>query len=347
MNRFIGFALLVSCASMTTGLAMAQTNDFSGTQLNVTGFGGVLEDATIKAWAEPFAAATGAKVSVTNPVSYAKIKAQVDAGNVIEDVAHVDAFFVQANCGTLFEEIDTDKLIEMGIRSDFITNKCGLPVAAGSILFAYNTNTYGDTPPTSWADFFDLQKYPGKRAIWNFVQNGVLEAALLADGVAADQLYPLDLDRAFAKLDTIKDQLQWVQSTGAITEVLLNEDVDLALAFSGRAYTAAKDGAPVDQVHDQQIVYWDNVGIVKGTKNLDAAKAYIEFGAQPDTQARFVEISSYGATNSKAEPKIDELIASYLPLNAASAPTAVYLSQAWWADNFDAVNQRFIDWQSK
>jgi putative spermidine/putrescine transport system substrate-binding protein len=347
MKRVIGIVFLASLAGLMSSVATAQTTALRGTQLNFAGFGGVLEEAEIKSWVKPFQEATGATVRTTSPVSYARIKAQVEAGNVIEDIAHVDAFFVQANCGTLFEKIDTAALVAIGIRKEYITNQCGLPTTAASMLIAYNKDTFGDSPPTGWVDFFDTKKFPGRRALWNFVQNGLLEAALLADGVAPDKLYPLDLDRAFAKLDTIKDELQWVQSPAGLTEALLNEDVDLALSFSGRAYAAARDGAPIDQVREQQIQFWDGVGIVKGTKNLEAAKAFLNFGARPEVQARFVEVSAYGATNKNAAPNIDDLITSYLPLNKDTAPTAIYLDQNWWAENFDMANQRFVDWQSR
>jgi len=347
MKRLLRVTVLASCVGFSAHTAMAEMPDFSGTQLNMTGFGGILEEGEIKAWAEPFAAATGATVNITNPVSYARIKAQVTAGHVIEDLAHTDAFFVQANCGTLFEKIDTSKLIGLGIRPEYITNDCGLPTTAGSMLFAYNTDTFNATPPKSWADFFDTKNFPGRRGVWNFVQNGVLEAALLADGVPPDQLYPLDLDRAFAKLDTIKSDILWVQSPGAMTEAMVSEEVDLAVSFSARAYAAVRDGAPIAQVHAQQLQFWDNVAIVKGTKNFDAAKAFIEFGAKPEVLDRYFEITTYGSTNMNSNAKIDELIASYMPLNPETVQTAVFLNQDWWAENFDMVNQRFVDWQSK
>jgi putative spermidine/putrescine transport system substrate-binding protein len=221
-----------------------------------------------------------------------------------------------------------------------------MPISAGTLLFAYNTKEF-PTAPTGWADFFDVQKFPGKRAVWNFVQNGLLEAALLADGVPPDKLYPLDLDRAFKKLDSIKDKLNWVQSPGALTEALVNGEANIALSFSGRAYQAAKQGAPVAQVLNQQIVYWDAFGVVKGTKNLAAAQAFINFIATPEAQARYTELTGYGSTNVKASPQVDELAASFLPFNKATESTQVLLSQSWWAENFDSVNQQFVDWQSK
>ena len=67
-----------------------------------------------------------------------------------------------------------------------------------------------------WADLFDTAKIPGKRTFYKWSAPGVLEIALLADGVAPDKLYPLDLDRAFKKLDTIKKRNRLVGQRRAV-----------------------------------------------------------------------------------------------------------------------------------
>ena len=86
-------------------------------------------------------------------------------------------------------------------------SECAIPVLQYAFTIAYNTDVFPDDHPTSWADFFNVEKYPGKRGFWRSVTSGIFEAALLADGVPADQLYPLDIDRAFRKLDSIKEHI--------------------------------------------------------------------------------------------------------------------------------------------
>lgn len=73
----------------------------------------------------------------------------------------------------------------------------------------------------------------------------MLEAALLADGVPMDELYPLDLDRAFAKLDTIKDDIVWWTKGAEPSQMLSTGEADYALAWSGRIATAKDEGSPL------------------------------------------------------------------------------------------------------
>lgn len=341
--RLCGLGLCVGLSPV-----FAQTApDLKGQKLTTVDFGGALQKSFREGWVEPFEKATGAKVTMDSPSNSAKLKAQVDSGNVVWDVYQDDASFVQKNCGTLFEKIDTTKIAAAGIDKRFLTNECGVAAPVGAYVFAYNAEKYRADPPKAWSDFFDLKKYPGKRAVYNSVLTGILEMALLSDGVSPDKLYPLDVDRAFRKLDSIKGNITWTQSTGALTEAFVNNQVDLALSFSGRTYMAAKAGAKVAIVPAQQILFWDNWAIVKGSKNKVAAEAYLQFIAQPAQQARLTELSGYGNANTRATPKLEPIVTEFLSSNPKAQPTVVFQNMAWWAENLDAVNQRFVAWQSK
>lgn len=337
--RFYGIAATLAF----NGIAADAAPSLEGQKITVADFGGSMLKYVREAWTTPFEKATGAKVDIDTPNTRAKLKAQVDAGNAVWDVYTEDSAFIEQNCGVLFQKVDTSKFVEAGIDKRFVNNDCGVPTSIVASVFAYNEDKFGKNPPKGWADFFDLSKYPGKRAIWNNPTSGILEAALLADGVPADKLYPLNLDRAFKKLDTIKSSIFWTQSTGGLTDALANDQVDLSLAYAGRAYAAAKTGAKIDVVQDQQIVSWDQYAVVKGSKNKAAADAFLQFIAQPEQQAKLTELTSYATANAKGHPKVDALTERFLPVQSK----AVFTSQQWWAKNFDAVNQRFVAWQSK
>jgi putative spermidine/putrescine transport system substrate-binding protein len=317
--------------------------NLQGQRITTADFGGGLEKQLRTAFTTPFEKATGAKITMDSPNTRAKLKAQVESGNVVWDVYTEDASFIQQNCGVLFERVDTTRFVAAGIDKRFVTNECGVPTAIGGAVFAYNRDKFGQSPPTGWADFFDLKRFPGKRAILNDPTSWLLEAALLADGVPADKLYPLDLDRAFRKLDTIKSEIVWTQSSGGLTDALANNRVDLALAFAGRAYAAAKAGANIDVVADKQILSWDQYAVVKGTRKKAAAEAFLNFIALPEQQAKLTELTAYATANAKGHPKVDPLVQRFLPVQS----TAVFLNQGWWAKNMDLVSQRFVAWQSK
>ncbi|CAB3745582.1 hypothetical protein LMG24238_07708 [Paraburkholderia sediminicola] len=341
---------VVKCCTVAAVLTISGTSAFADQAPNLQGqkitaafFGGSLQKMIEEAWMTPFEKATGAKVSIDSPNPRAKLKAQVESGNTVWDIYTEDASFVQQNCGVLFEKVDTSKFVAAGIDKRFITNDCGVSTVVVAEVFAYNEDKYRNAPPKSWADFFDLKKFPGKRAIFNNPMTGILEMALLADGVPADKLYPLDLDRAFRKLDTIKDKITWTQSPGGLTDALVNNQVDLALAFSGRVAAAAKAGAKVEVVRNQQLLSWDQWALVKGSKNKAAGIAFLNFVAQPKQQASMTELTSYATANTDGHPKVDPLSAHFLPVRE----NAVFVNQDWWAKNFDAVNQRFVAWQTQ
>jgi putative spermidine/putrescine transport system substrate-binding protein len=329
-------------AACTAALAQ-QAPNLEGQKITIANFGGSLQKFIQEAWVEPFEKATGAKVLIDSPNPKAKLKAMVEGGNVLWDVYTEDGAYISQYCGILFDKVDTSKFIASGIDKRFINNECGMPAALVGLVFAYNQDTFGSNPPKSWADFFDLNKFPGKRAIFNDPTAGALEIALLADGVPADKLYPLDLDRAFRKLDTIKKYIVWTQSSGGLTDALVNHQVDLALSYSGRAYAAAKAGANIAVVENQQILSWDEWSVVKGTKNRAAAEAFLDFVVQPGPQGRLTELTSYAMANSKSQPKLDPLSARFQP----SRETAIAQDLDWWAKNYEAASQRFVAWQSQ
>jgi putative spermidine/putrescine transport system substrate-binding protein len=119
--------------------------------------------------------------------------------------------------------------------------------------------------------------------------------------------------------------------------------VDLALAFAGRAYAAAKTGANIGVVTDKQILSWDQYAVVKGSKHRVAAEDFLDFIAQPEQQARLTELTAYATANARGNPKVDKLVQRFLPVQSK----AIFLNQDWWAKNIDTVSQRFVAWQSK
>lgn len=322
------------------------TADLVGQEITVAGFGGANTDNYVRTWYQPFEKATGAVVNSVDPVNYAKIRAQVESGNIQWDIVNTDTFFQSAHCGELFEPVDTSKLLAAGIAKEYIGNECSFPFPVGAIMMVYDAERFGDDPPKGWADFFDLKRYPGKRGIWNFAQNGSLEAALLADGVLREELYPLDVDRAFRKLDTIKNEIMWATTLSQTTDQLVNGQVVMSMTFTSRAGLAAQEGAPIAPVYENEIRLWDSWGILKGSQHKAAAEAFLNFFAQPEPQEAYLEDTFTAPTNPKADPTLSALQKRYSPLHPKTEQSVVNLDQRFWGDNFEEVNRRYVDWQT-
>ncbi|HWM34622.1 MAG TPA: extracellular solute-binding protein [Pseudolysinimonas sp.] len=336
-------ALAVTSCSSTDG----GNGGDGGGSLTYVSFGGSLQDAETKAFVEPFAEQSGFDIATDGPTDYAKIRAQVESDNVSWDVVHSDPFFVVANCGTLFQELDPAVVTNLaGIDPALETSACELPHMRYGIILYYDEAKFGDNPPTSWADFFDTSAFPGKRGAWAYSQGGLIEAALLADGVAPGDLYPMDLDRAFTKLDTIKGDLVWTEGPGQVTEQILSGSVDMAIIYSGRAYDAAAEGASWAAAWDApSIVSYESVAVLKGVKDPEKAQQLLNYFGDPAAQSAFAALIPYSPTATAAEPDLGDLETEYA-VTSHDPAGQVLLDQAWWADNFDTANDRWTAWQA-
>lgn len=150
-------------------------------------------------------------------------------------------------------------------------------------VISYNSDVYtAETAHQTWADFFNIEKYPGTRAMWKYPVT-VLEAALLADGVPMDELYPLDLDRAFAKLDTIKDDIVLWSKGAKPSQMLSIGEADITLAWSGRIATAKEEGSPADMLlYNEGIRISTGWVVPKHAPNKENAMKFIEYISQAE-----------------------------------------------------------------
>jgi putative spermidine/putrescine transport system substrate-binding protein len=199
--------------------------------------------------------------------------------------------------------------------------------------------------PAGWADFFDTTKFPGKRGTWDYSEGGIFETALMADGVAPDALYPLDLPRATAKLNTIKDDLVFWASGAESQELIGAGEVAMTLIWNGRGYSAKHtDGKPVEIQWNQQIVTADYLVVPKGSPNKDAAMKFIAWTVCAANNAGPSKYIPYGPTNknSTADPST---VADLSVTNADE--NSAYFDDAWLVENFEAVDAAYQAWKTE
>lgn len=316
-----------------------------GEQLTFVSFGGAYQEAQTKAMLETAEQKYGTEFKQDGPTDYAKIKTQVASQRVSWDVVDSDPFFALQQCGKLLEKIDTS-IVDTSKMPKELVSECGVPSMTYAYVLAYNKDKYGENGPQNWKDFFDTQKFPGKRALWNYSQGGGYEAALLADGVPEDQLYPIDYDRAFKKLDTIKDDLVFWESGAQSQQMAESGEVDMMLIWSGRLYAATENGSKFVPQWNQNMSVYDVFMVPKGTKNKEAAMAFIAHATGAEAQARLTENIPYAPIHSDAKPNVDEKLKSYLPTEPHIKEKSVLIDQQWWADNYDEATQKWTAWQA-
>lgn len=318
-------------------------------QLSVMSFGGAYQEAERKAVFDPYATQTGIKV-VEQEYSgeIAKIRAMIEAGGATVDVVDVDAPTLQQGCDEgIFELIDWAKI---GPKEEWLpgtASECGVGTIVYATVLAYDAAKL-DAGPTTIADLFDTGKFPGKRGLWkNPVTN--LEFALLADGVPADQVYevlasPDGIDRAFAKLDTIKQDVVWWETGAQAPQLLAAGEVVMTTAWNGRIHNANKEGQDFRIIWDGQLLdsnYWV---VPKGVADPEKSLAFIRFAVEPANLAAMTKYIPYGPVRTTAAKLVAPEDAANLPTSPDNMGNALTIDYGFWGDHGDEVRKRFTTW---
>jgi putative spermidine/putrescine transport system substrate-binding protein len=334
-----------------SALAAASALPFSARaqskQIVVSDPGGPYTAAYREAFYDPFEKATGIKVvSVareSQPV--AQFAAMVQTKNYVWDVTTLtlsaDIPYLEAK--GLLEPIGLKASDYPDVMPEAITpNWLGVDVY--STVLAYRADKFKENGPKSWADFWDVKRFPGRRCLRRSPLD-TLEQALLADGVPLDKLYPLDVDRAFKSLDKIKPHVNiWWTSGAQAMQAIQSGDVDMISTWNGRAQAAKDNGAPVSVVWNQGLYSIEGWGIPKGTPRADAAKQFVRFCADAKRQALLTRTLAYGPTNKKAFDTIPKGRAALLPTAPENIKDMRLPSPQWWEANRQKVTERFNSW---
>lgn len=321
-----------SSAPASGGSSSSAAPSLSGS-LTFVNWGGDSLNAAKQGWLDPFTAQTGVTFQTDSPGDQAKVKAMVESGNVTWDVIDYDVSAAGDACGTLYEKRPADFDISQ-IDPKYLSDDCGVPIIAQTVALVYNAEKFGDNPPTSIRDFMDTAKYPGKRILFNY-WTGSAEPLLMADGVAADKLFPIDWDRLFAVKDKLGSDLVFQAGLDQQVQAQESGDFALCLCYLGRSAVAAQNGAKIGVVWSQTFDAWDGLYVVKGTKNPDAAWAFSQWLATPEGQAGYSQYLAYSPTTIGGEaPAVPEEFKGFMSaFNQDKIQETGFMDAKWWADN--------------
>ncbi|MGP9790333.1 ABC transporter substrate-binding protein [Roseinatronobacter sp. NSM] len=330
--------LVLAATTCLAPVAQAQTIVFSS-------WGGTTQDAQTEFWAAPFTAATNINVVQDGPTNYGRIRAMVEANSVEWDVVDVEFdYALQAGAQGLLEPLDFSIIDRDALDPRFISD-----YAVGSFYYSFvlgwNPAAFGANAPATMADLFDTDAFPGKRTFYKWAAPGVIEAALLADGVGPEDLYPLDLDRAFAKLDTIKSDIIWWEGGAQSQQLLASGEAPFGLFWNGRLAALQADGLPIGISWENNITAADALVVPKGTRNLDAAMQFIAAATGAQAQADFATATGYAPINLGSADLMDPAIRATLP--DAQTGTQVNADMAYWAEHRDEIGNRWYSWQAQ
>ena len=364
MNRKFSLTTVALTSALALGLVAAQAQ---AQTLTIVSWGGAYTKSQIKAYHEPFTAMTGIAIqSEDYNGGLAEVKAQVEAGNVIWDLVDVEVSDLIRGCDEgLLETIDLSILPPAPdgtpAAEDFLEGslyECGVPTIVWSTIYAYDKSKYSGAAPATLNDFFDTAKFPGKRGMRKGPKPN-LEFALMADGVPADKVYAVlgtdaGVDRAFAKLDTIKDSMLWWESGAQPPQMLADGEVVMTTAYNGRIFNAmATENKPFEIVWDGQVWDLDLWVIPKGAPNKEAALKFIAFSTDTQRLADQASWISYGPARKSSVPLIGKHaeagieMAPHMPTSPENFKTALMNGFEFWADHQDELNERFNAWLAK
>ena len=320
--------------------------------LTVVSFGGDNKVAQNKAFYAPFQKATGNKIVASEySGELAKIKAMVDTKSVNWNVVEVGSSELARGCEEgLFEKLDWSKIGDEKSMIDGAVQPCGAGIFVWSTVLAYDGSRLKDGPK-SWKDFWDIKRFPGKRALHKGPLYS-LEIALLADGVDRKEVYkllstPAGVDRAFKKLDQLKPHILWWEAGAQPAQYLVAGDVVMSTAYNGRIATAQKEGKPLKIVWDGNIYDFDYWAIPKGSSKVPEALSFIRFASQAENQRAFSESIAYGPANKKAIAMIEKKTLSELPNAPQNSATALVVDTAFWTEFGESLEQRFNVWAAR
>jgi len=358
--KFINLFLVTVSALVVATVATAGS-------ITVVSWGGAYTKSQVEAYHKPWANKTGnTVVSEDYSGGLAEVKAQVESGNVTWDVVDVELSDALQGCDEgILEVIDPSTLPAAPdgtpATDDFMDGalqECAVGNIVWSTIYAYDKTKF-DTAPTTMADFFNVEKFPGKRGMRK-LGKAMLEMALMGDGVPASQVYdllntPAGVDRAFAKLDTIKDHVVWWEAGAQPPQLLADGEVTMTIVWNGRIFNAiAAEGQPFGLVWDGQVYDLDLFVIPKGSKNKEAALDFIRFSTDTKRLADQASWINYGPVRNSSIPMIGTYhsdasinMVDHMPTTEAALKNALQNDFEFWADNGEELNERFAAWLAK
>ncbi len=352
-------ASAVCFAAGTFAVAQAQ-------ELVVVSWGGAYSKSQQLAYHEPFMAENPG-ITIINDDSasegVAKLRAQAEVGNVTWSLLDAIAADAITLCDEgLIEEFDFNTVFSPAPDGtpatedfgDLIVSPCHIPNIVYSTTWGYRTDLV-KTAPTQIADAFDLAKIPGKRSLEQKPINN-LEWALLADGVAADDIYdvldtPEGVARAFAVLDTIKEETVWWTRGAQPPQLLADGEVVMASGYNGRLFSAIEEeGQPIAMMWDWQVFDIDGWVLPVGAPHREETLALLRFATDTQRLADQAKYISYGPARMSSAPLVGKHavlgidMAPHMPTDPNNAKTTLLFNFEWWADNQDDLNEQFNSW---
>lgn len=279
-------------------------------------WGGTLSAAEREAFMDPFGRLRQIEIRNTSPTETAKIKVMAQSGRVEWDLVTVGGRTVfQGADEDFLERIDFSKVPNAATLDKGWVAPHGVATSTGATVIAWSTRAFPERGPQSWADFWDVKRFPGARGLYRvFYYN--YEAALLAQGLRRDEIYPFTPEKAemaLRKVRELKPHVKvWWGSGAQAPQLLSSGELAMSSAWSGRVIVAREERASLDYTFNDGLA-WGNWWVVpKGSPNVGTAHEILDFALARETQAKLLTLKTagpvVGASASDATAEVRKLI---------------------------------------
>lgn len=332
MKRILAAGSVALLAALSAGHANEPT------EIRIIESGGTSGESIEIAYGRPFTEVTGVKLVREQPPSLGKLKAMVKSGNVTADLMELSGPGVEtARAQGLLDDLDWDL-----IDPEEMSPEARLPYAFGYQYFALFLASMPDARPVnSWQEFWDTERQPGRRAIPAYARYA-LPLALLADGVAPDELYPLDIDRALASIDRIKDDLILWEAASQTPQLLTSKEAVYVATWDN---VFEEDGFFVNFAPG----IWDVAYFVmpKGAPNPELAMKLLHEMSKVENQARAAEVAPIAGPSPTIMDHLDASIVARMPTSPELRKTQAGSDRMWWAEHGEEAERRWSEYTLK
>ncbi len=349
-KKTILFASAYLCASAVIGIAAAE----AAGKVVIATTGGAYERALRDAWFDPFTKQTGIEVVTvagTNAEMRAKAAAMVRTGNVSWDL------YLQGDIQASSEEhaqsaqdlsgFCEEQLSRNGNLSEDACTAAGVRLLSNATLLAYKVDAFDGSAPQTWADMWDLKTFPGGRAFPNFDDPWrVMAAALLADGVSRENLFPLDIDRALSKLEEIRPAISlWWKSGDQSMQGFRNGEYSIGQIWMTRAKALKSEGHAVAWSYNAAFLVGDRIALIKNAVNQDNALKLLDYWLNtPEAQAKVCDVLSCTPPSKAAISMMSAEARADMPSGDEMENYVVVPDAKWINENAALMLERWNNW---
>jgi putative spermidine/putrescine transport system substrate-binding protein len=343
-RKFLIGAGAVATAAATPLILTPGKARAAGDQIVVATWGGRFAEALTEVYYKPFEEATGIKVVVTGAPDFAKLTAAVKTGSVDIDIADLaSGWVVKGEETDVWAPIDNNIVNTEGVIPAAVRDKVlAYYTYAGGMGWSQERNGEEGKHPTTWPEFWDTEKIPGRRGVRTRISE-TLEIALMADGVDPKEVYPCDVERGFKALDRLKDNLQFIAQTPKTIERIAQDECDFTYTYNGRAYGANQAGIPIGFSFKQNFFGLGWVAAVNKSPNPEGAQKLLAYLFDAKRQAEFGNTITYPGTLPASMAMVSEEAKPWLP--DPTAHDACIENLDWWAPRFEELTKRYKEWQ--